>query len=196
MLRWLTRFGLPKWLVGLMSSVPITVGLQRMEEGVVKELSPVGPIVAVGEPGQWLPSAGASRDYYSNEQWQGVVEDWIKRARLIVLIVGKTPAVNWELDTVLRFGNPERLILLFPSDLNQNSRTPERLDDRWQRLKDAFEHTSWCKGISCAQTLAPIALYLGKNGIVNAIVGPRAHAVDYELALRIAAYKVLRSPAA
>ena len=49
-------------------------GLIAEEEQLVKSLSSVGPVVAVGEPNERLPALGAARLHFQQDEWrQGVV---------------------------------------------------------------------------------------------------------------------------
>src|SRR5262249_32101397 len=59
----------------------------RLEQAIAGELSRFGPFVAIGEPGERLPDLGAARAYFSDDEWQAAVLDWIGRARTIVVIV-------------------------------------------------------------------------------------------------------------
>ena len=45
---------------------------------------------------------------------QVAVSDWIVRARLIVMIVGHTSWVQWELREIVRVGHLGKLLLLLP----------------------------------------------------------------------------------
>ena len=69
-----------------------------------------GPFVAIGEPGERLPDLGAARAYFSDHEWQAAVLDWIGRARTIVIIVGKTRWVTWELQRVIASGKLDHLV--------------------------------------------------------------------------------------
>ena len=101
-------------------------GRIRLEEAIAGELARFGPFVAIGEPGERLPDLGAARAYFSNDEWQAAVLDWIGRARTIVIIGGTTRWVTRELQQVVASGKLHHLVLLLPPD------TPAGKAARWQ----------------------------------------------------------------
>ncbi|MGW1867205.1 hypothetical protein ACWCPS_16770 [Streptomyces mauvecolor] len=84
------------------------------EEQLTRVLAPVAPVVAVGEPGERLPLAGARRFYLPLDDWQGTVSQLMGRARLVVLTAGLTAGVLWEIGEAARKLPPERLVVLVP----------------------------------------------------------------------------------
>ena len=82
------------------------------EEHLGKVLSQIGPFVAVGRPGELLPEAGASRVYVGEADWQTTVEDFLQRARLVIIRTGRTGGLEWEIERSVRLLDPTRLVLL------------------------------------------------------------------------------------
>ncbi len=111
------------------------LGRKRLEAAIADELSRLGPFIAIGQPGERLPRLGAARAYFSDDEWQSAVIDWISRARLIVMIAGRTPWVQWELRQIVRAGQLGKLLLLLPPGPAEDRRHRielicEALDDR------------------------------------------------------------------
>jgi len=159
-------------------------GCIRLEEAIAGELSRFGPFVAIGEPGERLPDLGAARAYFSDDEWQAAVLDWIGRARTIVLIGGMTRWVTWELQKVITSGKLDRLVLLLPPD------TPTGRAARWQLIAEALSDSRWRAAIEGIDTSHAIAL-CQKPGMRDEIItfssaAPRQ--VDYEIAIRLAVY--------
>jgi hypothetical protein len=89
----------------------------RSEEDLfTRVLSKVGPLVAIGEPGEGFRQVGAMRFHLRDEQWQQVISALLARARLVVLRCGYGAGFWWETELALRTLEPERLILLIPFD--------------------------------------------------------------------------------
>ncbi|GLZ47183.1 hypothetical protein Acsp06_33680 [Actinomycetospora sp. NBRC 106375] len=111
------------------------------EEHLVKALSDIGPVVAVGSPGEnaRTPEVGAARMYLRDDAWQERVGHLIRQSSLIVLHGGSSPGVLWELRSVLAQGRPERLIVCLPVDAAQ---TPKKLRHAEARYVD-FVRSSW-----------------------------------------------------
>ena len=60
------------------------------EEHLASVLSQIGPFVAVGRPGEALPTVGASRVYLGDDQWQPTVESLLRGSRLVIIRTGRT----------------------------------------------------------------------------------------------------------
>jgi hypothetical protein len=76
-------------------------------------LNDYGPVIAIGRPGEWAPPLGAARKYVTDD-WQGEVLDLINKCQLIVVILGKTNGLAWEIQQLIRLGVLKKLILVIP----------------------------------------------------------------------------------
>jgi hypothetical protein len=89
--------------------------LATEEEQLAAAVEPVGPLVAMGRPGEALPEVGALRLYVTDDEWQDVVIRWLTNARLVILrVAGDTEGLRWEISQAPRLVAPERLVLLLP----------------------------------------------------------------------------------
>ncbi len=105
--------------------VPVLNPIRRMhtphsrtwEEHMVWHLRfKLGPVVAVGRPGERLPLAGARRFYLPLNDWKPTVSDAIRKARLVVLATGTSEGTLWEFTEVVRLLPPERLLVTVFTD--------------------------------------------------------------------------------
>lgn len=88
------------------------------EEQIADVMRPVGPLIAVGAPGERLPHVGAVRMYLPTEPkgaWQEPVRQLMRRSRLTVLTLGASEGTMWELAQAFSLLPPQRLILFIPS---------------------------------------------------------------------------------
>jgi hypothetical protein len=94
---------------------PLSVLIRRRsyEEQLVEVVKRIGPVVAVGRPGEKLPELGASRLYLPNRVWKPRVRDLMAKARLVILRIGETPGVGWELSTAVELVDPEKFVIYF-----------------------------------------------------------------------------------
>ena len=92
------------------------VGLRTGEENLVRVFSNIGPAVAIGHPRERSTPLGAARLYLSDTDWRPVVTSLLKVNALVVLVVGKSRGIQWELETTVRVVTPERLLLLITPD--------------------------------------------------------------------------------
>src|ERR1700730_18311331 len=68
------------------------------EEIFADEACERGPVLAVASPRNRLTSIGAGKIYVADSHWQSVVQELCAHAVLIVLRVGHTEGVQWELN--------------------------------------------------------------------------------------------------
>lgn len=87
---------------------------QRLEETLADVARLFGPYIAIGEPGEKLPDAGAARAYVSHDAWREQVDTWIRRAQKLVMIGGVSPGVLWELEHILGHEARKPLLVFFP----------------------------------------------------------------------------------
>jgi hypothetical protein len=100
--------GVPFWaLVGLASK-------KTEEEMLVDQLTPFGPVIAIGRPGEELPELGAARMYVDSSVWHNEVEAQLDKAALVVLRLGSTEGLWWELEHSIGKIKPERFIVIVP----------------------------------------------------------------------------------
>lgn len=92
------------------------VVLRTPEQELADVLAHVGPVIAIGKPGERLPELGAARLYVSHEAWQAKVHTLLDAAALVVLRVGRSEGVRWEIEQTLARVPPSRrlFVLLGP----------------------------------------------------------------------------------
>jgi hypothetical protein len=74
----------------------------------------VGPVVTLGRPGDDLAFAGAARLYVSNANWQQAIRHLMMRSIAVVILVGRTEGLWWEINTALEVVSLNRLLFCFP----------------------------------------------------------------------------------
>ena len=84
------------------------------EEELTKAFGKIGPMVAIGKPGEVLPEVGAARAYFSNADWQAAVHHYMEISRLVVLRAGSSQGLIWEIRNSVQRLKPSQLILLIP----------------------------------------------------------------------------------
>lgn len=86
----------------------------RLEEVLAETLYAFGPLVALSNPGDALPPLGAARENVADEHWQGQILSYMAQAAWIVLVVGATPSLRWEVDRILERGYEPKTLVVFP----------------------------------------------------------------------------------
>jgi len=109
------------------------------EERLARTLRKAGPFVAVGDPTERLPLLGAARVYVDDEHWRDAVGELIARASLVVLHVGESQGVVWEVHHTIALGDPERVVLSLPLQGKRKERSRQDRYDAFVRgFGDAF----------------------------------------------------------
>ncbi len=93
-------------------SMGLTSGWKTDEEQLGEVLLPFGDFVAIGKPGEILPTPGAARLYVSDAEWKKVVRDRMQNARLVVIRAGTSEGLLWELKEAVQVVNPKNLLIL------------------------------------------------------------------------------------
>jgi len=73
-----------------------------------------GPFVAIGNPREHRVAIGAERIYFDDEVWKDAAEVLIREAHRVILAVGDTPHLVWEVRQALKRRDPRSLLLFLP----------------------------------------------------------------------------------
>jgi hypothetical protein len=84
------------------------------EEQIVGIFSAVGPVIALDNPVKEIMAPGAKRFSVTDEEWQNRVLRLMHKARLIVIRLGDTPSLHWEITHAIRMLKPEQLLFIVP----------------------------------------------------------------------------------
>jgi TM2 domain len=82
------------------------------EQELTFVLRRVGPVLAIGKPGEPLPELGAARLYVAHDRWQQTVTELMQRAALVVLRIGNSAGIQWEIDQALALVPRERCVFV------------------------------------------------------------------------------------
>jgi hypothetical protein len=100
--------------------LPITMAaaeIESREEGLMAALRAVGPVIAVGRPGEHIPPIGAARLYLPSDQWQSMVARIMDLSSLVVLRLGEGGGLRWEFWRATRYLPAHKVIVLVPRPL-------------------------------------------------------------------------------
>jgi hypothetical protein len=91
------------------------LGIPSEEDVLVESLEQIGPVLAIGRPGEKLSTTGSARLYVTDDDWQAIAGKLMASARLVVIRAGSTPGVRWELERVRQKLPAEKVVLWFPA---------------------------------------------------------------------------------
>ena len=124
-------------------SIPII--LADRADSHLEILNAIGPVVAIGRPG-WLAKlgiypSGPYRFYVDSEDWQLKVRQIVANAKMVVLVVGDSKGIEWEIDMVKQLVPPEALLLYIPPKPigSKRSRRPKKNKDIYEVFRKMIE---------------------------------------------------------
>ena len=158
------------------------VSMERLEESIVSQFKPFGPLIAIGKPGEQLPALGASRNYYAQSDWQAAAQQLMDDALLIVVIAGTSAGLRWELETIARAGHQAKLLILMPE--------PERAA-RWECLVAELRDVPGFGAMPGEMPPGVLCLYAGAGRSATILTSRQSWKADYDAAIQYALYGML-----
>ncbi len=150
------------------------------EEIVAWELSRHGPVTAVGQPGRGLANLGAAREHLSTTDWQTGVVERMAQAGLILLTIGTTEGLAYEVSQVVARGHLARTVFVFPPVGGVE------LGQRWSHVWYELRRAGADVGPLAADPSAVMYAMAGPAGApCPAVVGDRRDEAAYQAGLRL-----------
>ncbi|HYK13092.1 MAG TPA: TM2 domain-containing protein, partial [Burkholderiales bacterium] len=101
------------------------------EQELEEVLNRVGPVIAIGKPGEPLPELGAARLYVSDADWKAKVTDMIARSRLVVIRTGSTPNLQWEIEQTMAQVPRRQILFVSLGDANRTAFFDQYFTERY-----------------------------------------------------------------
>ena len=114
------------------SMLPFSDDDNTLENIIVDEFQTMGPVVAIGVPGQSIAPTGAARTWFPHTDWKDRVEDLTSWSQRVIMVVGdlEKAGLAWEANYLFTSLPPQKLLLLFPPHVKE----PEN-ERRWELLR-------------------------------------------------------------
>jgi len=161
---------------------------ERFEQVVAWHLWSYGPVIAIRRPGGSRQPVGAAREELDRDKWTHQIDEWLVSARLIVMTLGQTVGLQWEINRIRELGIRGKLLVLFPP-------IDEReVDSRWQNFQQI-----WQPGMTISRlnwSSRTLAATLAEPDSTTVITGYRRDESSYRLAIEKAAQRLRISPLA
>lgn len=102
----------------MISSGDTSVPLTAKAEDFLLALNAIGPLVSIAEPSLaariGVHPHGVARDYIGAGDWQTRVIELLDQADIVVLAIGDSKGIEWEIEQVRSRVGPESLLLYLP----------------------------------------------------------------------------------
>jgi hypothetical protein len=152
---------------------------RRLEQGLTI-LNALGPLIAVGNPGEPLPHIGAARAFLSNDAWQPAVLRWIDEAVLVVMIAGATEMIRWELERIVEKDSFHKFAIVLP---------PGQPSERWHNVMKVLSKTIWGPALASVDPKDVLLVQLRPNGTILIVRRTGLPFLqDYQLGMAILLY--------
>jgi hypothetical protein len=102
----------------------------------------VGPFIALGNPDDVFPPAGAARAYLDSSAWRQEFSDLAVRCAAILVVPGSARELRWELQHLLGTANAGKLHIVFGRYVYRRPQEDNRLDKWFNTLPESFD---WAK---------------------------------------------------
>jgi hypothetical protein len=113
----------------------VTAIRKSFEHKLVLALQNLGPVIAIGRPGERIPPRGAARiQVGEGGDWQSEVLQRAADASLIAILIDATPGTRWEIETLTSPQWRSKVLLVLPPRL-RGGRGKE-WDAGWGALRD------------------------------------------------------------
>ena len=121
---------------------------RSFEEVLTDEFEKVGPVVAVGRPGETVAPAGAAREYLPDAFWQERVLARAGEAQCVVMLVDDSAGMTWEIEHVNQAVGLQRMLFVIPpyddeyglGEASVGGSSRGTWEQRWATLRSRFPY--------------------------------------------------------
>ena len=136
------------------------------EQELAEILNRVGPVIAIGKPGEPLPELGAARLYVGDADWKAKVTDMMARSRLVIIRTGSTPNLQWEIEQTMAHVPRRQILFVSLGDAKKTAVFDKYFEQRFGRVL-ASGNTAvtplWMKLISTGKHVAGKIIYFDES---------------------------------
>jgi phosphate/sulfate permease len=136
------------------------------EQELAEILNRVGPVIAIGRPGELLPELGAARLYVDDADWRAKVIDMMTRSRLVIIRAGSTPNLAWEIDQAMTRLPRRRILFVSLGDANRTAAFDEYFEQHFGRVTPTGKTvvtTLWVKLMSVGTLVTGKIVYFDQS---------------------------------
>ncbi len=110
-----------------------------LDQLLLEEATPYGPVVGLGSPTDKRPPYGAARGYFTGENWQDAVANLVASSIFTVICIDDTAGVWWEVQQLVDRHLGKTLFLIHPRYAGgaENARILARVSQYFREGEDA-----------------------------------------------------------
>jgi hypothetical protein len=160
----------------------------RFEAVLVWHLWTYGPVTAVGRPAERLPPLGAAREYLDPATWRDEIEERVQDAGAVVMVLGRSKGLLWELEAIVRLGATNKTMVVIPPIAED-----ERLE-RWKAFDELATRTGLPLPTDSRRWRALVLTFDSDRGGWGLVTADREDEYAYEVALEAGMASLVRTP--
>jgi len=111
---------------------------RTFEDRLTEAFADVGPVIAIGRPGEAVQPLGAAREYADEDSWRDAVLNRARTAQLVLMLVDGTPGMEWELEHIPSVNGLRRIVLVLPPRSEVHDTRSSAWYARWEVLRGRF----------------------------------------------------------
>lgn len=115
-----------------------TVGEMTFEERIKETFDDIGPLIAIGRPGEDAAPLGAAREYTDDASWQQLVLERAGVAQLVIMELDATAGMEWEIENVSKQVGLQRIAIILPPGEDIYEKRAPAWYKRWASLRNRF----------------------------------------------------------
>lgn len=162
------------------------------EQELAMIMNRIGPLVAIGKPGEPLPELGAARFYVADDQWQDKITDLMQQAKLVVVRVGGTANLQWEIDRALALLPLQRVVFFFLGVGKETEPFARELEQRFGPIEKLASSAKLGVLSKWSWLVLPQGFDLGKVVYFSADQRPRVEPIRFALSWKLVYLTFLR----
>lgn len=153
-------------------------GSDAFEESVAWELACYGPVLAIARPGRSHVSLGAARMHLGDDEWKAVISEQIAEAKVVVITIGRTSGLAWEISHIVQSGHLDKTVFVVPPV------DPQEVQLRWDFIADTLASAGAGKPALSADPACIVVVKVGDvAGATTAYCADRRDEATYRAAV-------------
>ncbi|MFL5384134.1 MAG: hypothetical protein ACJ8GN_16555 [Longimicrobiaceae bacterium] len=156
-------------------------GGPSLERVLTDSVRAYGPFIGIGRPGELRP-AGAAREYFPHDRWQAAVLKLMDEAAFIIVLLGFTAGLDWEIQRVAERGHQRKTIFVLP---------PTERTERFARLRTVLPETLEGARLTQADLSTALTLHLTRDWNWAIAYSDYVSDAEYQAAVDVAVFGLL-----
>lgn len=150
----------------------------EFEHIALRTLSKARLVVAIAAGDKPTPLFG-NAVYVEESSWQARAGEYMQNARCIVVLLGDSVGLDWEMRTIFDRGHTGKTVFVLPPA------SPEGRARRWKHFRDLAKDQPWTPLLNLLDPTLLLAVQVSETGTLTPILGPFDEMKAYDEAISV-----------